>query len=337
MSARLIELSFVIPVYNGAETIKDVVRQIQRVFHEQSIEIVLVNDGSGDDSDLVCKSLAIGSDGSIRFLNLARNFGEHHAVLAGLAATTGEAVAVLDDDGQHPAEEALKLWQALRMTGCDVIYGRYIEKQHSVFRNLGSRLNDVIATWLLRKPADLYLSSFKVMNRFLVDQIVRYRGPFPYVDGLIFWTTRNIGQIDVLHRPRVAGQSGYTLRKLIRLWLNMFLGFSIAPLRVAAALGLLTSLFSILCLAAIVIDKLWINPGVPPGVPTILACITFFSGVQLTILGFVGEYVGRSFLTQNGMPQYVVRDIVSVRSTTGDSVPAETKVITVTEQGLLHV
>lgn len=311
MSARLIDLSFVVPVYNGAATINEVVRQIQRVFHDHSIEIVLVNDGSRDDSDLVCRSLASHSSGSIRFLNLARNFGEHHAVLAGLAVTRGEAVAVLDDDGQHPAEEALKLWRALKTTGCDVIYGRYIEKQHNLFRNLGSRFNDVMATWLLRKPADLYLSSFKVMNRFLVDQIVRYRGPFPYVDGLIFWTTRNIGQIDVTHRPRIAGRSGYTLCRLIRLWLNMFLGFSIAPLRVAAALGLATSFFSVLCLAAIVVDKLWINPGVPPGVPTILACITFFSGVQLTILGFVGEYVGRSFLTQNGMPQYVVREMIA--------------------------
>lgn len=336
MSARLIEVSFVVPVYNGAETIEEVVRQIQRVFHDHSIEIVLVNDGSRDDSDLVCRSLASHSAGSIRFINLARNFGEHHAVLAGLSATTGEAVAVLDDDGQHPAEEALKLWRTLKTTGCDVIYGRYIEKQHSVFRNLGSRINDVMATWLLRKPADLYLSSFKVMNRFLVDQIVRYRGPFPYVDGLIFWTTRNIGQVDVTHRARIAGQSGYTLRKLIGLWLNMFLGFSIAPLRVAAALGLLTSVFSMLCLAAIVVDKLWINPGVPPGVPTILSCITFFSGVQLTILGFVGEYVGRSFLTQNGMPQYVVRDMVTVQ-TTQDVTQSTSNAIIAGEGELLHV
>ncbi|MBL8810467.1 MAG: glycosyltransferase family 2 protein [Planctomycetaceae bacterium] len=317
MSARRIDLSVVVPVFNGAETIETVVSHVLRVFHEHSIEIVLVNDGSSDHSDLVCRTLANQFPGTIQFLNLARNFGEHHAVLAGLAVASGDAVAVLDDDGQHPAEEALRMWRILRTTGCDVIYGRYIEKQHSLFRNLGSRLNDVMATWLLRKPADLYLSSFKVMNRFLVDQILRYRGPFPYVDGLIFWTTRNIGQIDVQHRPRIAGSSGYTLRKLVQLWLNMFLGFSIAPLRFAAAIGLMTSFFSVLFLAAIVVDKLWINPGVPPGVPTILTCITFFSGVQLTILGFVGEYVGRSFLSQNGMPQYVIRESVSLQPGTG--------------------
>jgi len=331
MSARHIELTVVIPVYNGALTIETVVRHVLSVFHEHSVEIVLVNDGSSDHSDLVCRNLAGQFPGTVRFLNLARNFGEHHAVLAGLAAASGDAVAVLDDDGQHPAEEAMRLWRTLKSTGCDVVYGRYLEKQHSLFRNLGSRFNDVMATWLLRKPADLYLSSFKVMNRFLVDQILRYRGPFPYVDGLIFWTTRNIGQIDVQHCPRLAGTSGYTLRKLIRLWLNMFLGFSIAPLRVAAALGLVTSFLSILFLAAIVIDKLWINPGVPPGVPTILTCVTFFSGVQLTILGFVGEYVGRSFLMQNGMPQYVVREAVVFPSATGtdretqDSDPAGVK------------
>ncbi|MFO0979996.1 MAG: glycosyltransferase family 2 protein [Planctomycetaceae bacterium] len=335
MSARHIELSLVVPVYNGAETIETVVRHVLRVFHEHSIEIVLVNDGSGDHSDLVCRNLASHFPCTVQFLNLARNFGEHHAVLAGLAATSGDAVAVLDDDGQHPAEEALRLWRALKTTGCDAIYGRYIEKQHSLFRNLGSGLNDVMATWLLRKPSDLYLSSFKVMNRFLVDQILRYRGPFPYVDGLIFWTTRNIGQIDVQHRPRIAGRSGYTLRKLVGLWLNMFLGFSIAPLRVAAMLGLATSFFSILFLLAIVIDKLWISPGVPPGVPTILTCVTFFSGVQLTILGFVGEYVGRSFLTQNGMPQYVVREAVANQRSANSEGAEDSE--RARDKGLMHV
>ncbi|HUQ71867.1 MAG TPA: glycosyltransferase family 2 protein, partial [Planctomycetaceae bacterium] len=276
-------------------------------------EIVLVNDGSSDDTEQVCRELAAAYPNVVRFVHLARNFGEHNAVLAGLRYTTGQAVAVLDDDGQNPPEEVWPLWEHLQTSGHDVVYGRYREKRHHWFRNLGSRLNDRMATWLLKKPKDLYLSSFKVLNRFLVDEIIRYRGPFPYIDGLIFRTTRNIGQIDVEHRRRLSGQSGYTLRRLVRLWLNMFLGFSIAPLRLSVVVGLVTSLFSTLLLFGIVLDKLWVNPDVPVGIPTVLTCVALFAGVQLIVLGMVGEYVGRIFLEQNGMPQYVVRYVHSTQ------------------------
>lgn len=335
MSARPIDVSFVVPVFNGAVTIETVVQDVLRVFEEHSVEIILVNDGSGDHSDLMCRTLVNQFPGIVRFLNLARNFGEHHAVLAGLSVSGGDAVVVLDDDGQHPAEEAMRLWRGLKTTGCDVIYGRYLEKQHSLFRNLGSRLNDRMATWLLRKPADLYLSSFKVMNRFLVEQIVRYRGPFPYIDGLIFWSTRNIGQIDVQHRVRVAGTSGYTLRKLVRLWLNMFLGFSLAPLRMAAVLGLAITLFSAVFLAVTIVVEIGLPSGGSPGVLLLVACLAFFSGVQLTALGLVGEYVGRSFLTHNGMPQYVVREDVSLRLTGIEGKKSRSPLNS--EEGLLNV
>jgi undecaprenyl-phosphate 4-deoxy-4-formamido-L-arabinose transferase len=172
---------------------------------------------------------------------------------------------------------------------------------------LGSQLNDWMATWMLQKPKDIYLSSFKVMNRFVVDEVTRYRGPFPYIDGLIYRVTTNIGQIAVEHAARTHGQSGYTLRKMLGLWLNMFLGYSIAPLRTFVFLGLATSLISITLLIAIIVDKLWINPNIPHGIPTLIVSIAFFSGVQLVILGTVGEYVGRIFLEQNGRPQYIVR------------------------------
>jgi len=302
-----VALSFVIPVYNGSQTISAVVERIAQSFAGTVFEIILVNDGSADDSERACRELAHRHPGVVRFVHLARNFGEHNAVLAGLRSTAGQAVAILDDDGQNPPEEVWPLWEHLQATGCDVVYGRYREKRHSWFRNLGSRLNDRMATWLLKKPKDLYLSSFKVLDRFLVDEVIRYRGPFPYIDGLIFRSTRNIGQVEVEHRERIAGRSGYTLRRLVRLWLNMFLGFSIAPLRLSVVIGMGTSLFSLLLLVGIVIDKLWLNPGVPVGVPTVLTCIALFAGVQLIVLGMIGEYVGRIFLEQNGMPQYVVR------------------------------
>src|SRR5947199_8658290 len=197
--------------------------------------------------------------------------------------------------------------QELKRKNFDVVYGHYIEKKHSSFRNAGSWFNDRVATFLLQKPKELYFSSFKVMNRFLVNEIIKYRGPYPYTDGLIYRTTRKIGQIPVEHRASASGPSRYTFRKLVRLWLNMFLNFSIKPLRFSVYVGLFVACLSILALGLILIDKIWITPNLTLGVPTVLASIVFFSGVQLMILGLIGEYLGRLYLDQTGTPQYIVR------------------------------
>ena len=301
------ELSLVIPVYNGSRTIGALVEHATKIFGSTSCEIVLVNDGSEDDSETVCAQLARKFPQSVTFVHLSRNFGEHSAVLAGFTQARGRYIAVLDDDGQNPPEEIVRMLDELKRKNYDVVYGHYIEKKHSWFRNLGSRFNDRIATLMLHKPKDLYLSSFKVMNRFLVNEIIKYRGPYPYTDGLIYRVTRNIGQIPVEHRVSQSGRSRYTLRRLVRLWLNMFLNFSIKPLRVSVYVGLLASCLSVVALIAILIDKLWITPDLTVGIPTVLGSVVFFSGVQLMILGLVGEYLGRLYLDQTGTPQYIVR------------------------------
>jgi len=303
------ELSLVIPVYNGSRTIGALVEHTTKIFGSTSFEIVLVNDGSEDDSETVCAQLAEKFPETVTFVHLSRNFGEHSAVLAGLTQAHGGYVAVMDDDGQNPPEEVVRMLDELKRKNYDVIYGHYIEKKHSWFRNAGSRFNNLIATLMLHKPKDLYLSSFKVMNRFLVNEIIKYRGPYPYTDGLIYRVTRNIGQIPVEHRASLSGPSRYTLRRLVRLWLNMFLNFSIKPLRISVYVGLLASCLSIVALIAILIDKLWITPDLTVGIPTVLGSVVFFSGIQLMILGLVGEYLGRLYLDHTGTPQYVVRYI----------------------------
>src|SRR3984893_17610102 len=214
------ELSLVVPVYNSSATIGDVVDHIHKVFSTTRYEVVLVNDGSEDDSETVCRRFVEASPLNVTSVQLSRNFGEHNAVLAGLSYARGEYVAVVDDDGQNPPEEIVRMLAELKRGHYDVVYGHYIEKKHSWLRNLGSRFNDRIATLMLRKPKELYLSSFKVMNRFVVNEIVKYRGPFPYADGLIYRTTRRIGQIPVEHRASVSGASRYTFTKLVSLWLN---------------------------------------------------------------------------------------------------------------------
>jgi glycosyltransferase involved in cell wall biosynthesis len=301
------ELSLVIPVYNGSRTIGALVEHTTKILGLTSFEIVLVNDGSEDDSETVCAQLAEKFPQNVTFVHLSRNFGEHSAVLAGFTEARGRYIAVLDDDGQNPPEEVVRMLDELKRKNYDVVYGHYIEKKHSWFRNLGSRFNDRIATLMLHKPKDLYLSSFKVMNRFLINEIIKYHGPYPYTDGLIYRVTRNIGQIPVEHRASVSGPSRYTFRKLVRLWLNMFLNFSIKPLRISVYVGLFASCLSIVALVAILIDKLWITPNLTVGIPTILGSVVFFSGIQLMILGLVGEYLGRLYLDQTGTPQFIVR------------------------------
>ena len=302
-----VELSIVIPVYNSCGTVRAVVERIHEVFADIDFEVVLVNDGSVDNSEEICQALQETYSGTITFLNLARNFGEHNAVMAGLSHTTGAYTAILDDDGQTPPEELLKMYAEIREKNYDVVFGQYLVKHHSRWRNWGSRLNHHVANVLLKKPRDLYLSSFKIMNRFVVDEITGYHGPFPYIDGLIVRSTRNLGQIDVEHRPRETTHSNYTMSKLFYLWLNSFLGFSIAPLRIATLIGLLTSGLSLFVFIAIAIDKLYINPDVTVGIPAVLTTVVFFAGLQLLILGVIGEYLGRLFLDHSKNPQYVIR------------------------------
>ncbi|NLS92062.1 MAG: glycosyltransferase family 2 protein [Planctomycetaceae bacterium] len=302
-----VELSLVIPVYNGSETVAAVVEDVRATFSSLRYEIVLVNDGSLDASEEVCSRLAACYPDTVTFVQLSRNFGEHAAVLAGLRRTRGRFVVTLDDDGQNPPDQIPLLLDHARMHDLDVVYGRYREKQHSRLRNWGSWFTNAVATVVLKKPPDLYLSSFKVMNRFVVDAVGRYTGPYPYIDGLILQVTQRIGQVEVEHRDRQAGCSGYNLRRLVRLWSNMFLGFSIAPLRLATLGGMTVSLLTLVLLVAIVVDKLFFSPDVTVGIPTVLVCLTFFAGVQLWVLGMVGEYVGRVFLQLHGKPQALVR------------------------------
>ena len=293
--------------HRGAKSIGQLVDHIHQLYSQLAFEIILVNDGSSDDSETICAGLQERYPDTVSFIHLSRNFGEHNAVLAGMNHTQGDYVGVLDDDGQNPPEEILNMLAACKSGHYDVVYGRYRTKQHNWFRNLGSWFNDKMANIMLKKPADLYLSSFKVMNRFVVNEVVRYQGAFPYIDGLVFRSTRNISQIDVEHRERADGKSNYTWRKLFHLWMNMFLSYSIIPLRISAILGIVTSMLSVVLIVAIVVEKLWVNPDLPLGIPSIRIGIGVCAGIQLIILGTIGEYLGRLFLDHSGTPQYVVR------------------------------
>lgn len=300
-------VSVVIPVYRGAASIGRLTEDlIAGMGSAYSLEIVLVNDDSPDESEAVCIELQRRHPHVVAFYSLAKNVGEHNAVMAGLNQCHGDYVLIMDDDFQNPVEEARRLLDYTVSHDFDVVYTYYARKHHSFLRNLGSRFNDKVANLMLGKPRDLYLSSFKALNRFLVGEIVKYDQPFPYIDGLILRTTSRIGRLEVRHQPRAAGKSGYTLRKLVRLWLNMFTNFSILPLRLATMLGFFFSMAAIGFSIYTFFEKLT-DPAMPIGYPTLLIVLLLFAGLQLTALGTIGEYIGRMFLSQNRKPQYTIR------------------------------
>jgi undecaprenyl-phosphate 4-deoxy-4-formamido-L-arabinose transferase len=298
-------VSVVVPVYNSEATLASLVERLQQArAGRYAREFGLVDDGSADGSAEVCRGLA-RRDRSVRFVELSRNFGEHNAVMAGLRHASGECAVIIDDDFQNPPEEVAALVDKLG-EGYDVVFSRYETKHHSAFRNLGSWLNNAAATLLLRKDWDLYLSSFKAINRFVIDEITRYEGPYPYVDGLILRVTRRLGTQTVRHQPRAQGRSNYTTVRLLRLWLNMFTNFSILPLRVASVAGLVFALTGLVLAVVFALERL-ANPDLPTGWASIVVTLLVVSGVQLFALGMIGEYLGRLFLKDNGSPMFVAR------------------------------
>lgn len=303
------QISIVIPVYNGAASIGPLVTRLVDILGTNALQIVLVNDGSPDNSDAVCRSLYHRFPETITYVKLAKNFGEHNAVMAGLQHARGDYVVIMDDDFQNPPEEVIRLIEHAHVYGHDIVYTYYARKQHHWLRNFASRMNDWVANFMLDKPRDLYLSSFKCLSRFTVGEILKYPGPFPYIDGLALRCTRNIGKLEVRHEPRRDGRSNYTFRKLVRLWLNMFVNFSVMPLRVSTLMGLAFGAAGFLMGIWVFVEKM-VEPDLPVGWPSVIVAIVLFSGVQLVMLGLLGEYLGRLFLSSNQTPQYVVREVL---------------------------
>jgi glycosyltransferase involved in cell wall biosynthesis len=309
IKSKKIKISLVIPVFNGSQTIEKLFFDCINSFNElYELEIILVNDFSCDNSHEVCLSLKNRHPNILTYLSLSKNFGEHNAVMAGLNHTTGDFIVTLDDDGQNPPSEALKLINYAVNGNWDVVYSYYPKKRHHIVRNLFSSLNGWVANMMLKKPSDLYLSSFRVISRTIVNEIIKYDLPYPYVDGLILRATSKIGKLETYHSPRTIGKSGYTIRKLLRLWLNMFTNFSILPLRIASILGFLFAIVGIMVGGFTLYERI-LNPNLPIGWATIAVLCSILGGVQLMALGMVGEYLGRLFMGINRQPQFVIKEI----------------------------
>jgi glycosyltransferase involved in cell wall biosynthesis len=301
-------VSFVIPLYFTGRGMVKLLDEFRGLPLPDGYELILVNDGSTDDTLKIADEVIPTMPVPVTLVDLARNFGEHAATLEGFRHARGRYVISMDDDLQNPVSEALRLLEHIRATGADVVYAFYDEKKHHWFRNLGSSLTSQMATWLLNKPKDLYLCSFRAHSRALVDRITAYTGPYPYIDGLIISSTNRIGRLLVKHEERADGESGYTLRKLVRLWMNMFFNFSIMPLRVASVMGGLICVAGLALLLAVLLEH-FIHGARTSGWGSTISAVAIFSGAQLLILGLLGEYVGRAYMTLSGKPQSLVRSV----------------------------
>ena len=300
------KISFVIPCYYSEKTIGSVVEEICKEFPEEEYnrEIVLVNDGSKDNTFQVLKGLVETVPG-IKAINLAKNFGQDSATMCGLRECTGDYIVILDDDGQNPPAEAHKLLAEIEK-GYDAVFAKYHEKKDTAFKKFGHNFNAWMATELIGKPKTLELNSFFVIDKFVKDNMLIYDGAFPYIWGLILRCTDNMSNVYIEHRAREVGESTYTLGKLIKLWLDGSLSFSIKPLRITSLFGFFTCFIGLIFAVIIVIRT--IRYGDVPGWPSMMTAIVLLGGFQLMMLGILGEYVGRIFLNGNHAPQFVVKE-----------------------------
>ena len=305
------KISFVIPCYNSAKNIEGVLDEIKEAMAQRKdvdYEVILVNDCSKDDTARIIKKLA-KQDGHITAINLAKNSGQANALLAGFNYVSGDFIMTSDDDGQTPVGRVFDFLDEINK-GYDVVCARYTERnRRSKFRQLGSYVNLKMSEWLIEKPKDASMSIFFMARRYIIDEMIKYQQPYPYIAGLILRTTQNIGNLDMEQRERNSGQSGYTLSKLLKLWLNGFTAFSIKPLRVAAGLGTGLGIAG-LVLAIVTIIRKIVVVDIQVGWSSLIAVNLIIGGIILIFMGLIGEYIGRIYMCINNTPQYVIKEIV---------------------------
>ncbi len=303
-------VSFIIPCYRSKNTLPKVIEEINTTMagmDSYRYEIILVNDSSPDDTINVIRELC-AKQKNITGIDLAKNFGQHAALMAGMRQSKGDIVVCLDDDGQTPADEVGKLLDKLD-EGYDVVYASYGKKKHSLFRNFGSKVNELMTRVMLGKPKELHVSSYFAVKKFVVEDMLRYEHSYAYVIGLVLRATKNIANVEVNHRSRTEGTSGYTLKKLLGLWFNGFTAFSIKPLRIATVIGVICAGGGFAYGIYTIVKRLLL-PDIQAGFSALMSMLVFMGGMIMLMLGLIGEYIGRIYISMNNSPQYVIREII---------------------------
>lgn len=308
-------VSIAIPCYKSAQTIPTVVNDLRATITQREgfdYQIILVNDYPDDNTFDVIAALC-REDPKIIGINLSRNFGQTTAKMAALPYVTGDILVYMDDDGQHPADQIFRLVDKI-LEGYDLVYARFPHKKHSLFKRATSWLNSKVLELNGSKPKGISISSYLALNRVSVDALKKYKSPFPSIGGYLSHVVRRVANVDMEHRDRLAGQSNYTLRKMLGLWLTGFTNFSTVPLRFSAFIGIGCAAIGFITGAIVVIRKL-LNPAIAAGYTSIIALLLFLGGIIMMILGLCGEYIGRIYMTVSNMPQYETREVINAKET----------------------
>lgn len=306
-----IGLSIIIPCYNSGQTIERVVCDaedcIKGIYNYQ---FILVNDHSSDHVWDVIQNMC-EKNPRVTGISLSRNFGQQAARMAALPYIEGEYVLFMDDDGQHPAEGISRMIQKAE-EGYDIVFALFKQKKERAWKKLGSWVNTKMTDYLMQKPKEIKQSSFFIVKRFVAEELKHYHSPFPYIFGYLMQVTKRIANVELQHQERLSGSSGYNLKKLIWLWMNGFVSFSVIPLRISSALGTICACSGFLWGLVLIIQKIC-NPSVAAGYTSLIAVILFCSGILMLMLGLTGEYIGRIFITLNNVPQYVVSEVKNAK------------------------
>lgn len=310
-------ISFVIPCYRSEKTIREVIDEIIRVVSEKKeydYEIICVNDCSPDQVGKVIEKLA-EENPKIKYIEFVKNKGKHAAILAGHAYVTGEFVVDMDDDCQSPVYELWRLLTPVENDECDVATANYFKKKESFFKRFGSWVNMQTSSIMLDKPKGMIIDNFSVMKRLISDEIIKYKNPYPYFEGLVFSITRRVNVVMMEQRERGDdNRTGYTFAKSLALWSNGLTAFSVKPLRIASVAGLFFAIAGFIWGISIIIKKLVFHSIVVMGYSSLSAIMLFASGLMMLMLGMLGEYIGRIYISINSLPQYTIKDVKNIKN-----------------------
>jgi glycosyltransferase involved in cell wall biosynthesis len=303
-----VEISVVIPCFNSEKSILELSKRLTNTLSNLHIsyEIIYINDCSSDKTLDVLKSI-VDNDKNSKAVDLMFNAGQFLSIYCGLEISKGNFIVTIDDDLQHNPEEIKKLYNAiLEDNNLDAVFGKYQIKKDSLFKKIGSLFIKAVNEKIFKKPKNLYMSSFRIMRRQLVDTILGYRSTSFVLGPIILKSTSNIINVDVNHNYRQYNSSGYSLTKIIKTTLDNIISFSSIPLQIISVVGIFASLISII-FAIFYFVQYFIADTIVPGWTTIIIFINFYGGLTLLSLGVVGEYLIRILKDASGFPRYSIR------------------------------
>ena len=308
------KISFIIPCYGSEKTIETVIKEIKEIIitkkEEYDYEVIAVNDKSPDNVWKVLGKIAQENE-KVKIISLAKNMNRPGALMAGMSFANGDYIILMDDDGQCPMDQLWNLIQPLEQ-GHDVAIAKYPKYKQSLFKSFGTIVNRKMTEIIMEKPKGLAFTNFTAIKKYIVDEMMKYKNPYPYMTGLLLRTTSDIVNVEMEERERISGNTNFTFRKMLSLWINGFTAFSVKPLRIATVIGFLTAIIGFVYGIYIIVDKLFIHTAILAGYSSLMAALLFVGGIIMLMLGLIGEYIGRIYICINNSPQYVIKEKINV-------------------------